>query len=114
MMSGFRRKLIARQVSGGAVDINGRWTGESESDISIWASIQPATSQDLLTLEEGRRNRSTFVLFTDTELNSFNEQNPHRIQLFGEEYEVVSRGDWQNEVLSHYRVLVQKMVPVDA
>lgn len=114
MISGFRRKLIARQISGGAVDINGRWTGESESDIALWASVQPATAQDLLTLEEGRRNRASFVLFTDTELNTFNEQNPHRIQLFGEEYEVVGRANWQNEILSHYRVLVQKTVPVNA
>lgn len=108
-MSSFRQPIQVRQVTGGAYDANGRWSGETEVKETIQASVQPASPKDLLALEEGRRSRASFVLFSKSKLESIGAQNPHRIKLFGDEYEVVGAEPWQNGVRPHFRYIVQKV-----
>lgn len=109
-MSSFRQVLKVRRMVGGERDDNGRWVEGSEATIRIRASVQPATPKDLMALEEGRRNRATFVLFTSTRLETVDTQNPYRVKLFGsDDYEVVGVEAWQNGVRPHFRILAQKI-----
>ena len=100
-------------MEGGEI-VRGKWSGETEAKEWVYASVQPASDKELLSLEEGRRSRKSFVLFTSTPLETVGVQNPPRIRLFGDDYEVVRSEPWQNGVLSHFRLLVQKLEAVDA
>lgn len=107
--SSFRRKIKIHRMSGGELR-RGRWTGQTATPGEIMASVQPATVKDLQALEEGRRFRASWVLFTDTKLNTIEAgQNPDRVVLNGDECEVVTCDPWQNDVINHFRILVQKM-----
>lgn len=106
-MSSFRQLLKVRKMVGGHLD-GGRWVEGAESILTIKTTVQPATPKDLLALPEGRRTRATFVLFTKTKMDTAEVENPYRIKLFGDEYEVVGVEPWQNGVRPHFRILVQK------
>ena len=107
--SSFRRKIVVRRMSGGELK-RGRWVGQTETPGEILASVQPATVKDLQALEEGRRQRSSWVLFTSTKLNTIEAgQNPDRVVINGDDCEVVTCDPWQNGVRNHFRILIQKM-----
>lgn len=104
-MSSFR-KTVKCQRPTGAYDGNGRWAESSVSEFTIQASVQPLTPKELESLEEGRRTRDAFKLYSDTALRTLKEQNPDRVVLGGNLFEVVSRADWQNGVIPHYEIVV--------
>lgn len=112
-MSFFGGMLVVRRMTGGAVGAGGVWVEGVETKINIKASVQPATPKELLALEENRRNRQTFILYTKTKLDTVEAQNPYRIRLFKstDDYEVVGVEPWQNGILPHFRITVQKIEP---
>ncbi len=57
-------------------------------------------------LDEGRRTRDAFRLYSDRALRTVKEQNPDRVVLGDRLFEVVSRADWQNGVIPHYKMIV--------
>ncbi len=81
--------------------------------MAILASIQPATSKDMQNLPEGRRTRSTFALFTDTELLTSDDgaspKKADQVTIAGDVFEVMAVERWQNNVINHYRAVVSKV-----
>lgn len=109
-MSQFRRPIEAYRLSSGRY-VNGRWEEGARNQISVTASVQPANDKDMQSLPEGRREASTFAIFTSMELLGPSEDgktNPDILILFGDEYEVVSVERWQNSVINHYKALAQR------
>lgn len=109
-MSSFRRPLeITRRAPGQYVD--GIWQEGAETTLTIMASVQPATPDDMMMLPEGRRERSAYVLFTATPLRTAVEgrHNADTLEIYGEAYEVTQVGVWQNNVLPHYRAIATKV-----
>jgi hypothetical protein len=111
-MSSFRKPLTVREVTGGGYDSNGRWAGETEAPLTIRASVQPSSPKDLQALPENRRTHASFTLYTDTLLRTVESQNPHRVRLFGDDYEVVAVEAWQNGVRPHFKAIVQKRAKI--
>ncbi len=88
--------------------INGYWVeGENETFI-IKANVQPVPAIVMETLPEGYRNKSSFILYTNTELNTSedNESIPDVVILYGKRYLVTKKEIWQNTILSHYEIIV--------
>jgi hypothetical protein len=99
---------IRRLASGQYVD--GTWTTEAEiAPFDIIASVQPLTPKEMKTLPEGRRNSQAYRIYTDIELHTTRHQNPDRVQLFGEEFEILSVEVWQNQIISHYKAIAIKV-----
>jgi hypothetical protein len=107
-VSSFRKPIKIRDVAPGAMDANGRWVEGAEVARTIRATVQPASGKDLLALEEGRRNRATYVLYTDSLLEIKDAKNPPRVTLFGDDFEAVHVEPWQNGVRPHFKGLFQK------
>lgn len=98
-----RRHIKLFRKVGGYYSNNGMWRDESEVQIQILASVQPASPEDLEMLPEGRRQARAFRLFTSQEIKAGRaDQNPDQVELFGERYEVLSAENWRNNIINHY------------
>lgn len=96
---------VLREASGSYV--NGVYTAGAKSVISIQASIQPATEQDLITAPEGRRISDMVKVYTDTSLQEGGEGTslqPDLIVWRGYAYEVSSISVRQMGVIDHYKI----------
>lgn len=112
-MSSFRQPLTGLRFAAGSY-VDGRWVEGASSALAFTASVQPASSEDLQSLPENRRKLSTFALFTSTRLLGVDVEsgtNPDRVTLHDGIYEVVSVARWQNNVIPHYKALVQRRAP---
>jgi hypothetical protein len=99
---------IRRLASGAYVD--GTWQAEIvTSTFDIRASVQPLKPKEMETLPEGRRNSQAYRIYTDIELHTTRHQNPDRVELFGEEFEILSVAVWQNGIISHYKAIAVKL-----
>lgn len=110
-MSGFRKSLTVKRAQPGAY-VKGRWTQPSAVAGSIFASVQPTPARDLQTLPEGRRNAQSYNLFSDVALNSVSvngQTNCDIVTVNLEDYEVYTCAPWQNSVINHYKMIVQRM-----
>jgi hypothetical protein len=108
-MSSFRHAVtVTKRTTGTLVD--GIYTDAASTSSVIQASVQPAGDSDVQTLPEGRRERKAFRLYTDSELVSLQEsENPDRVYLYAEDYEVVTKNPWQNGVINHFKYIVVKI-----
>ena len=103
-----RLKYITREGS----YVDGRWT-ETESDpVDFKASLQPVTANEMQTLPEGRRDRTTYKAYTKTDLKtvSIGEQISDIVLDGSERYEVVAAMRWRNGLINHTKLLLQKEV----
>lgn len=111
-MSGFRKShVILRKTGGGWV--NGKWIAGDLSTLNIFASVQPAKMEDLVSLPEGRRLSDFIRLYTSTELRTVAEGTfpvePDLFDWHGHSYECVQVGMWQNDVISHWKCIFAKV-----
>ncbi len=92
--------------------VKGRWVPDgAPTDFTIRASIQPIRPNEVETLPEGRRNSKAFRLYTNADLRDMqSDANPDQVELFGEWYEVTAKAPWQNNVISHYKYFVTKLL----
>jgi hypothetical protein len=108
-MSSFRKPTTVISRGTGAYT-NGTYSESVGATSTIQASVQPTSAAEVLTLPEGRREKKSFKLFTDSSLLSLDQtQNPDRVVIFGEEYEVIKKDPWQNNVINHYEYIVVKV-----
>lgn len=114
-MSLRNRTLTVRRMAGGEYSsTTGLWTSQVESStFEIECSVQPLGPRQMQALPEGRRNRQSWEIWTDTTLNTVESQNPDRIVIDGSDFEVYSVSPWKNDVLPHYEIVVQKMDEVN-
>ena len=103
---------VTRKAAGSFV--KGVWTPSlvAATTFTILASVQPATPRDLQSLPEERRNRQSYLIFTSTQLLTVDVPgvtNPDIVSIYGEDYEVSGPSAWQNGILDHYEIIVQKI-----
>lgn len=82
-------KLTAYDMTGGDF-VDGVWTETRGPDYIVRCSKQPLSPAALAALPEGRRELRSFSLFTNQKLNDVKAQNPTRVMIEGEAYEVFS------------------------
>lgn len=106
----FRRKLKVWRYGAGAY-VDGIWAqGESESFL-IKAGTQGVAGEILDTLPEGYRTKKSYLLYTDTKLQTAIEgkSNPDVVEISGEKYLVARVNAHQNitgYATAHYEVIV--------
>lgn len=106
------RNLTAtvKRYSGQTTWLDGKPVNSAyDADIIIKCSVQPLSGRELMNLPEGRRNRESFNLFTSTKLNTVEDRNPDKIVVLGDTYEVVNCERWRNQIISHYKAVIQKI-----
>jgi len=94
--------------SAGSYDSNGRFVDGSQSTIAITASVQPASPQDLIHVEEGNRTKDVIVAWTETELTPGNEALgtiPDHITWQGNLYECHKVERFNMGALPHYKAI---------
>jgi hypothetical protein len=111
MSSSFRKQLIRKTKAAGTI-VNGVFVDGATTPTNIMASVQPLKPHEIEHLPEGRRDSQAYWLFTDTKLNTVTSANPDLITIDNEDYEVNKIEPWQNNVLSHYKVLVVKVLEI--
>ena len=87
--------IVKRRAPGSYVD--GVWNEGSESDVSLWASVQPATGAQVAFLPENQRTSEVMVAFTDVEIytsRASSDQNTDIIVWRGTRYKVISVKRW--------------------
>jgi hypothetical protein len=87
--------------------------------ITIQASVQPATGEDLLRLPEGRRSNQTRVVFTTTQLYTGDQSDTFAsdlISINGDPWEVQHVEEWlqANGAVAGYRCVAQEPTPNSA
>lgn len=110
----FRQDRTVKRFTGGGY-VKGIYNEGTESQFTIKASVQPMKGQEMLLLDENRRDRAAFKIYSDTELftASKSSQNPDRVVLNDGDYEVVKVMPWQNNIINHYKYLISKAVSND-
>lgn len=111
---GFRTaQTVMRQTAGAYY--RGEWANGVETVVTVYGSVQPVSGQELMVLPEGRRTRDTVKIYTDTELNtSENNQQADKILWRGHLYEVAMKAPYQSGVINHFKYYATKLqVPND-
>lgn len=114
-MCKFRQSLIVKRFTGESY-VKGRLVDGTETQISIKASVQPATGRDTKLLPENRREVEHYKIYTDTELftaEKGSSQSPDRVVYEGNDYEVLKLGRWQNGIINHFKYMISKVVSND-
>jgi len=77
--------------------VSGRWVAGSTSELTVRASIQPATADQLQRLPEALRTKEARAVFSTTKLLTANESTGGKADLVsidGEDFEVQEVKDW--------------------
>jgi hypothetical protein len=110
-MNSFRKTTIAVQTRGTLVNDHGRMVeGTRPSPFNIKASVQPLSAFQMQSLPEGRRNRQSLYVFSDTDLGLVSETNPPILTISGVDYELVSKEPWLNGIINHFKYLASKIL----
>jgi hypothetical protein len=87
--------IVQRRAA--ATFVAGRPVQAAPTNLSIVASIQPASGKDLLRLPEGRRSNETRVLYTTTRLLTGDQGGPNeadQVTIDGTQWEVQHCESW--------------------
>jgi hypothetical protein len=107
-----RKNLTVKRPAAGTW-VGGRWQDGVIRTLTIKASVQPATTDDLQSLPESRRTLGVYRLYSDEPFQSVIEgkQNPDIVEIYGDDYEVMQSMPWQNNLINHYKTLVARVQP---
>lgn len=108
----FRKPLTVKRPGEGT-RVNGRWVDGVPTILTIKASVQPATTEDMQSLPESRRTLGAYKVYSDTKFQSLQENtnNPDVVVIDGGDYEVAEVKPWQNGILPHYVALAVRIQP---
>lgn len=109
-MSFRKPQTITRTAAGSYVD--GLFVAGITSSITIQASVQPATGEDIKALPEGRRLDDYVKVYTDADLQVLGEVNglqPDRLSWRGHTYECISADVRQMSIINHFRYIFSKV-----
>lgn len=110
---GFRKAQTITRTGPGAY-VRGEWVNGVPSAMTIQASVQPVTGQELLVLPEGRRTMEVVKIYTSAELvTNDNSQQPDVLEWRGKSYEIAMKAAYQSDVINHFKYYATK-VPNDA
>ncbi len=109
----FRKPLTVKRPAGGSY-VNGKWVESgAPSEITIKASVQPATTEDLQSLPENRRQYGAYRVYSSTQFQSLeeDENNPDVVVIGGNDYEIAQVQPWQNGIVPHYKAIAVRVQP---
>lgn len=109
----FRRDLTVKRPAGGSY-VNGVWVESgAPTTITVKASAQPATTEEMETLPEARRSQGVYKLYSDSRFQSVleNANNPDIVVIDGQDYEVMRCEPWKNNIVNHYKALAARVQP---
>ena len=115
-MCKFRQSLVVKRFTGESYDVDGFLVEGTETQISIEASVQPATGKDTLLLPENRREAEHYKIYTDSALftaEKGSSQSPDRVVFEGSDYEVMKKAPWRNGIINHFKYIISKVVSND-
>lgn len=112
---GFRKPFTVKRKTPGTY-VNGFWVEGAETQITIQASQQPATVDEMQTLPEGRRKGETFKYYTSTELYAATQADGE-IEAKSADIIVTTRGNYevidcqvhQSNVINHFKVFAVRV-----
>jgi len=103
-----RIELTGYHLIGGEY-VDGIWVEGTLTPFTFITSVQPLKGSELQMLPEGRRDSTSYTLFTDTKLRKLKEENPDIVIIDDEQLEVFKRENWQNGIINHYECIVVKL-----
>ena len=89
--------------------------------INATASVQPTKGKEVMLVPEGRRDQETYKMYTSTQINGVDTQNPDQVQILKAPYyptvfEVIRIDEWQNNsnfnITNHYKYICMKLQPL--
>jgi hypothetical protein len=89
--------------------------------INATASVQPTKGKEVMLVPEGRRDQETYKMYTSTQINGVDTQNPDQVQILKSPYyptvfEVIRIDEWQNNanfnITNHYKYICMKLQPL--
>lgn len=110
----FRKPFSVLTESPGSY-VEGLFVPGTRSTITIQASIQPVSGEDMITAPEGRRTQDMIKVYTSTELKQADEgtgQQPDIVVWQGFGYEVTSMDVRLMDVIPHYKIFATRRMPV--
>lgn len=89
----------------------GLWQDGEERFFNIEASVQPAPGETTQILPEGYREKSSYLIYTDTELFSSeeNKTNPDLVIINNKEYFILKKKIFDMTYLSHYELIAVEL-----
>jgi len=120
MISSFFKTQTVQRCAAGQY-VKGKWHEGDETELSIKASVQPATIKEMEALPEGRRTGSVIKIYSDTLLQSAmqgeDEQeptSPDTLTWAGAEWEVVACSPpYQDGKLKYYKAFAVEVTEGD-
>lgn len=103
----FRKPLTRRARTGGYA--GGYWIDGSDTDTTIYGSVQPTTGEQRSNVPQGYDSASAQLLVTDTQLDTAEAEGNKRadqVQYRTKWYVVTVREAWQNDVINHYAYII--------
>ena len=104
-----RKQLTVTRTSANTIDSAGKIVEGTTSQLTVYASIQPADRIQMESLPHLRDYKQLFVLYSDSELYTADAENKteaDKVSIQNKDYEVVTVEPWQNGVRSHYKMIV--------
>jgi hypothetical protein len=108
-------QVIRKQPGYYEQDINspnlGLWQNGQEISFTIQASVQPAPGEITQILPEGYRNKSSYLIYTDTELfcSEEDETNPDIVILYNKKYFILKKKIYDMTYLSHFELIAVQL-----
>ena len=98
----FSRAVLRYRFTAGSRGADGRWT-DSQSAVTVYANIQPASARDREVLPEGDRQKDAIRYSTADDIRTASQHDQHRadeLEVDGVRYVVMTAAPWRN-VLPH-------------
>lgn len=102
--------------SGGAYGTDGAWTGETEVQAEIKATVNPIPGSVLLTLPEGERAEKNLRVLTTQEMatpDDYDDDSGDHVIVRGERYEIRDVQVYE-KVIPHFEYRVRRIRPIEA
>lgn len=107
----FRQPYTITRTAAGSY-VSGLFVAGSQLTLTIQASVQPVSGEDLKPLPEGRRLDDYVKVYTDSDLQMLQEstgKQPDRLTWRGHTYECISADVRQMGVISHFKYIFSKV-----
>jgi hypothetical protein len=87
--------------------------GTADATLTIKASVQPLPAKEAQEVADLTQGRRAYRIYTDTRLYKASDNTvADRIQILGEDFEVMDVEEWNNGLIPHYKCLAVSLVPI--
>lgn len=97
--------VTRRRYAAGSRNSSGQFVSGASTDTTIYASVQPASAEEMALLPEGERTREGVRFYTTTELRTASQSGAtlaDRLRVDGVWFEVHDVS-WERSLIPHFR-----------